>query len=134
LYFFFFLLSTFTISFWPFFVLFLPFCKEGALEARARTHAAKDLFLFCLLFSCILPCFVYFCFSLIQLFVYFLFFVYFFRHILHQVFAFDVQVLLIVPRQHQRAGTSIGIYPDHFQGVRGEGSLTKTPWSPTTSW
>ena len=97
--------------------------------------AASDLFL---LFCCILPCFVYFASLWFSCFLFTLFCFrfdsIFFRHILDQVVVFDVQVLLIVPRRHQQAGTSIGIYPDHFRGARGVGSLMRTPWSPSTPW
>ena len=74
-------------------------------------------------------CFLLFTFVLFVLILFF-----WFRHILDQVAVFDVQVLLIVRRQHQQAGTSIGIYPGHSRGARGEGSLRRTPWSPSTPW
>ena len=97
--------------------------------------AASDLF-FVLLFCCILPClFTLLLFdSAVFCLLCFVFWFSSFRHILDQVVVFDVQVLLIVPRRHQQAGTSIGIYPDHFRGARGVGSLMRTPWSPSTPW
>ena len=102
-----------------------------------REHCRGVGFVFTFLLYITVFCLL--CFSLIQLFFCLLCFVccfdsIFFRHILDQVVVFDVQVLLIVPRRHQQAGTSIGIYPDHFRGARGVGSLMRTPWSPSTPW
>lgn len=126
---------SFTFHFLPshfglFFVWFLPFAKLRSIRSERTRRRQTDLFCLILYYRVLFHLFHLLLFDSAVLFTC----LQFFRHILHQAFVFDVLVLLIVPRQHRRAGTSIGIYPDHFRGVRGEGSLTMTRWgSPSRS-